>query len=85
MSYDRYDVEFHLTPHGWHKGSSWYYGDLQKRVKPPENRLLTVKKCTEQSSGWSPVDVGFSVEWSKPGAEKQIEKLKKEFPLQGFC
>ena len=85
MPHGRYEVEFHLTPRGWIEGSSWYSGNIQKEVEPPQDRVLTVRKYTDQIGGWSPENVRYNVQWLKEALEKEIEELEKKYPLLGFC
>jgi hypothetical protein len=84
MSFDRYDIELHLTPNGWVHGTDRYYGEIEHAEEPPADRVLTVRKQTEQSSGWAPAVVTFNVLWKRPGAEREIEALKAAHPLPGL-
>ena len=55
--YDSWDVECHLTPTGWVEGSELEFDRQVKDFPPPEDRLLTLKVSSRQSSGWSRTDV----------------------------
>jgi hypothetical protein len=63
MSYDDYEVEYHLTPTGWKRGTSYYYGKTQQEIEPPSDRVLTVVKEVTQSSGWSREEVSWGTKW----------------------
>jgi hypothetical protein len=56
MSVDRYEREYHLTPAGWQVGTYSYYGKAERAVPAPSNRVPTIVKEVEQTSGWSPED-----------------------------
>ena len=36
MSYDRYEIEYHLTPTGWVAGTDSDMGSAQKAAEPPD-------------------------------------------------
>jgi len=63
MSYDRYEREYHLTPTGWKLGNFSFYGKVDEPVDAPADRVLTMVKEVEQSSGYSPEDVSWREEW----------------------
>jgi hypothetical protein len=52
MSFDNFEVEYHLTPKGWIEGSRWYLGAKHRDVPPPKNRVETWRRHSEQSSQW---------------------------------
>ncbi len=80
MSYDRYEREYHLTPSGWMLGTFYFYGHTEKLIPPPSDRLLTIVKEVEQSSGYSPEDISWRQEWRSPDAtDAQIAQLQKKF------
>jgi hypothetical protein len=41
MSADSYTTEYHLTPRGWIKGSTWYYQAPVEEIAPPLDRIET--------------------------------------------
>ena len=81
MAYDKYDVEYHLTPQGWVSGTEWFFGKVQKEVPPPEDRVETWIRHEEQSSGWSRPDIEWKRAWiSDAVSGQEIEKLHQRFP-----
>jgi len=68
MVYDRYEVEYHLTPGEWLTGTVKDFGDKEKEnvVEPPSDRVETWLYKMEQSSEWSPEDIGWYLIWIHP-------------------
>jgi hypothetical protein len=85
MSVDRYDREYHLTPVGWQVGTFYYYGKAKTVVPPPPDRVLTMVKEVEQSSGWSPEEISWREDWRSTDAKIVGALLKKfgERPKKG--
>ena len=54
MAVDNLETEYHLTPHGWVVGTSYFFGKTEKEVAPPPDRVLTLVRKIYQSSRWSP-------------------------------
>jgi hypothetical protein len=80
MSYDRYEDDYHLTPTGWKLGTSYFYGNPQKEVEPPPDRVLTGVREVRQSSGWSPEDISWHEKWRSPAVTQQeINELIRRF------
>ena len=79
---DDFEVEFHLTPNGWQRGSEWFFGELQAATPSPANRLLTLKQRIYQSSPVATPLVTWVTVWRKSGVpEHEIEELRKKFQL----
>ena len=74
MSYDDYETEYHLTPHGWKSGTSYFYGKAQKEVQPPSDRVLTVVRHVTQASGWSREEVSWRTDWTSPNTPPDVLK-----------
>jgi hypothetical protein len=74
MSYDDYEVEYHLTPSGWMVGTSYFYGKAQQEVQPPSDRALTVIRQVAQASGWSREEVSWSTKWESPDTPPDVLK-----------
>lgn len=69
MAYDRYDMQFHLTPNGWSTSDA-----------PPPDRIETLNLHVYQASGWSREERTWSRIWENEevsGAER--EALYKKF------
>ena len=81
MAYDRYSIEYHLTPRGWIEGTTTYFGTVDREVALPADRVETWLKDVEQSSGWSPEDVSWSRTWRDPTkTDDEIKALRAKFP-----
>lgn len=78
MSYDRYERVYHLTPNGWAVGTFYFYGKADKETPAPKDRVLTVVKEVEQSSGFSPEDISWREDF-RSSDEKQVAQLLKKF------
>jgi hypothetical protein len=81
MAYDRYSIEWHLTPNGWVKGTETYFGKAEREVLPPSVRVETWLIEVEQSSGYSPEDVDWKPIWtSADSTPEEISTLRSSFP-----
>jgi len=81
MAYDRYSIEWHLTPHGWVRGTETYFGRVEREVTQPEDRLETWLVEVEQSSGYSPEDVDWKIVWSTPDkTPSELAVIRSSFP-----
>jgi hypothetical protein len=81
MAVDRYSVEYHLTPRGWMRGTETFFSKTEKEVAPQDDRVETWLKEVEQTSGYSPEDVDWTLIWSDPTKTKEeIAKLRSSFP-----
>jgi hypothetical protein len=78
MSVDRYEEEYHLTPRGWEKGDSFYYGRPTKNLVPPQDRVRTMANTNEQSSRFSPPTEGWVEKW-RSSDEAEVDRLLKQF------
>lgn len=53
MAYDRWSREYHLTPHGWLRGTYTFFGKVQGApVARPEDAGETWTEECEQASGF---------------------------------
>jgi hypothetical protein len=85
MSADRYQQEYHLTPSGWELGTFYFYGNA-KKIEPPSNRVVTIVKEVEQSSGFSPEEISWREDWRSNELDtKQINSLLKKFGDRPSC
>lgn len=78
MSYDRYQRIYHLTPNGWVLGKFYFYATADKDEPAPQDRVLTLVKEVEQSSGYSPEDISWREDFRSPD-EKEIARLLGKF------
>lgn len=78
MSVDDYEDEYHLTPHGWVEGDSYYYGKAQKNIAPPKDRVLTIVDRSVQSSRFAP-SVSEWVEKWRSSDKSKVEELIAKF------
>jgi hypothetical protein len=72
MSYNDYEVEYHLTPSGWKRGTSYYYGHAQGTVEPPPDRVHAVIRHEKQASGWSREEVSWGAKWTSSGTSEDV-------------
>jgi hypothetical protein len=79
MSADKYDLECHLTPYGWVKGTYTYYGKTTEKILPPEGRILTLLKKSVTACGIDPEEVDWEELWREPTATRQISRLRNKF------
>jgi hypothetical protein len=62
-------------------GTETFFGKTEKEVPPPDDRVETWLKEVEQSSGYSPESVDWTLTWSDPNKTKEdIAKLRSSFP-----
>jgi hypothetical protein len=81
MAIDDLETEYHLTPSGWVEGTERYFGDIQRNVDPPADRVLTMVGRIYQSSGWSPEDRSIREEWRSPTiSDADLNALRQKFP-----
>lgn len=81
MAYDRYSIEWHLTPGGWVRGTETYFGKSEKEIPPPSDRVETWLIEVEQSSGYSTEDVDWKTIWSSPDRTPlEIAAIRSAFP-----
>jgi hypothetical protein len=79
---DHFEVEYHLTPLGWRRGSEWFFGKMQAETEPPQDRVLTLKKQLFQRSVESQKEVSWITVWRDPKlAEREIDELKIRFSM----
>jgi hypothetical protein len=83
MSQDRTTQEYHLTPKGWVSGTFAVYGNVQKEVAPPADRIETWIEEVDDSSGWAPQAIDWKLTWFNPNAQTRAH-LTKQFPKPMF-
>ncbi len=78
MAVDDLEREYHLTPNGWVKGTSFCFGNTDKEITPPPDRVLTIVERTYQSSRRSQEEISSRVTWRSPmvSAEQIVELTK---------
>jgi hypothetical protein len=77
---DDFEVEYHLTPHGWQRGSEWFFGRMQAETTAPPDRVLTLKKRLYQRTVASDKDVGWITVWRDPKLpESELASLRTRF------
>jgi hypothetical protein len=77
MSYDCYERAYHLTPNGWVSGELHYYGTVDKKEPAPKDKVLTLVKSVEQSSGYQPETVAWRQHYRSRDAKRVARLLKK--------
>ena len=77
-----YDIEFHLTPSGWVRGSECFLGIVQAEVIPPPARVLTRIKRLIANSGSAENRIEWHTTWCNSAmAQFEIDELLASFPL----
>ena len=73
MSYDRYQITYHLTRNGWTSED----GDCL-----PEERVETWEKDVCQGSGFGPESESWAKLWFNPNfSESERSALREKFPF----
>ena len=81
-SADDFEVEYHLTPYGWKRGSEWFFGRIQADTPTPADRVLTLRKRLYQRSRASSPEIAWTTVWQKPGVNNDdLRALRARFPL----
>lgn len=81
MSADDFAEEFHLTPSGWMRGTTRFYGKITKKVSPPKDRVQTWNRHAVQSSAFSSEEVDWKILWSDESvSEASVARLLKKYP-----
>jgi hypothetical protein len=81
MSYDNWDQEWHLTPQGWIRGSSTYFGRVDSEVPRPADAIETWEQHCDQASGWSREYKTNKQVWHNPDtSEADRDVLRAKFP-----
>jgi hypothetical protein len=78
MSYDRYERVYHLTPNGWVLGKFYFYATADEKEPAPKDRVLTLVKEVEQSSGYSPEEISWR-EAFRSTDRRAVSRLLKKF------
>ena len=81
MAVDHTIDEYHLTPNGWITGTHYFFGDTDKQIPPPPDRVETWKQELKQQSGWSKEYITWECIWVSPNhSEEERNKLKRYYP-----
>lgn len=81
MAVDDLEHEYHLTPNGWVNGTTYFFGNTDKELPPPPDRVLTMVEKTYQSSRWSKEEISSRETWRAADVSaEQIAELMKKFP-----
>jgi hypothetical protein len=82
MSADDWTQEYHLTPHGWAKGTYAYYKQIQgSEVPRPHDAIETWEVHGYQSSIYSKESRTASLLWHLPEASSgERAAMHKQFP-----
>jgi hypothetical protein len=79
---DDFEMEYHLTPHGWKRGSEWFFGRIQADTPAPTDRVLTLKKRIYQRSSASSIESAWTTVWRKPEiTDEVLVALRARFRL----
>jgi hypothetical protein len=77
---DDFEIEYHLTPHGWKRGCEWFFGELQAQTPAPPDRVLTLRKKLLQRSAAEEKDICWSTIWKDPEVpESALEQLQSRY------
>lgn len=75
-----YDVEFHLTPNGWVRGTEWFVGIIQAEITPPPNRILTIVKRVTTSAATGRDEISWRNTWRNTAIpEAEVAAVRSRF------
>ncbi|MGD0124005.1 MAG: hypothetical protein ABSF46_01505 [Terriglobia bacterium] len=75
------DIDYHLTPNGWIKGTSYFFGNLTSGSVRPADCVLTLRLSVRQTFGFSGRKETWSEIWKSRSAKTgYVAKLQKNFP-----
>jgi hypothetical protein len=81
MLQDHTETEYHLTPHGWLKGSFWVYGAKTEDVPAPSVRVETWVEEIDDPLGGAPAAVSWRRVWESDSATQEAKaELRQRFP-----
>jgi hypothetical protein len=81
MLQDHTETEYHLTPHGWLKGSFWVYGTKTEDVPAPSVRVETWVEEIDDPLGGAPPAVSWRRVWESDSATQEAKaELRQRFP-----
>ena len=64
MAYDDLTTEWHLTPNGWIKGTSRFFGEVQgEKLEPPPDRVASYRLRVYRQSRRSGEDLSWARIW----------------------
>jgi hypothetical protein len=75
--------EFHLTPHGWEPGTSYYFHHPEWIIEPPADRIETWRQLREIASAFATEEVKWKRTWASPLPEEERERIRRSFPKPG--
>jgi len=76
-----HDIDYHLTPNGWIKGTCYFFGNPTSVTVRPADCVLTLRLSIRQTLGCSAGKETWSEIWKSPSAKKgYVAKLQKTFP-----
>ena len=79
---DDFEIEYHLTPNGWRRGSEWFFGRIQADNSVPTDRVLTLKKRAYQRTGDVEREISWSTVWRNPDvSEAELVRLQTTFRM----
>ena len=79
---DDFEVEFHLTPQGWKRGSEWFFGRLEAECSPPPDRLLTLRKHLVQPFSSAPKTISWATVWRDTRfTDDELDLVRSRHPL----
>jgi hypothetical protein len=85
MSKGHTETEYHLTPQGWLKGSSWVYGAKTEDVPAPSVRVESWIEEIDDPSGGAAPKVSWRRIWESDSATQHAKvELRHRFPLPEY-
>lgn len=80
MAFDRWTVEYHLTPNGWVKGTKTYFDTTDGEIPRPADAIETWKQEGYQRSGWGAEEITHRCIWHAPSmSEDERKRLRSQF------
>jgi hypothetical protein len=81
MPREHTETEYHLTPHGWLKGSFWVYGTQTEDVPIPSDRVETCVEKIDDGSGVPSPAISWRRVWESDSATQETKaELRQQFP-----
>ena len=79
--WDETTHEYHLTPSGWVEGTSFYFGELHRRVERPADAVESWVRHMVQRHGFAEEKVEWRRRWRRESvSDDEVQALLRKFP-----